>query len=130
MNKTFKPLLLFKTPDVLNEIVATRSMLIQDKVSLDQMMRAVLTIAVEHGLDKTWADDIYSVLSLDVEDPDIPRVFNTQQVCDILGINRNTLYSLIRSGDIPARKVGKGYRILASVIEQWLKSVTKRSLDG
>lgn len=42
---------------------------------------------------------------------DYPLVLTTEQVCEILQINRKTLYKMVESGILPGRKSGKGYKI-------------------
>ena len=40
-----------------------------------------------------------------------PPVLNTEQVCEVLHINRKTLYKMIDEGVLPGTKSGKGYKI-------------------
>ena len=42
---------------------------------------------------------------------DYPPVLDTRQVCEILHINRKTLYKMIEAGVIPGSKSGRGYRV-------------------
>ena len=37
-----------------------------------------------------------------------------------LGVGADCIYDLCRSGDIPARKVGKSWRLSKSAISEWL----------
>ena len=49
----------------------------------------------------------------------------TKQVCEILGINRKTLYKMIANGEIPGVKSGKGYKVSPDAVRNHLKG--KRS---
>ena len=39
----------------------------------------------------------------------------------ILKVSRNTMYNLVRTGAIPARKVGSEWRIMRSSLLTWMK---------
>lgn len=45
-----------------------------------------------------------------------PKVYTPGQVADILQLSKNTVYELIREGEIVAKRIGKVYRIPASSI--------------
>lgn len=45
-----------------------------------------------------------------------PKVYTPEQVAEILQLSKNTVYDLIRRGEIIAKKIGKVYRIPASSI--------------
>lgn len=45
-----------------------------------------------------------------------PKVYTPEQVADILQLSKNTVYELIKRGEIVAKKVGKAYRVPASSI--------------
>ena len=45
-----------------------------------------------------------------------------QEAADALRIDVKTMRRLIREGEIPARKVGKGWRIHPDAITDWLKA--------
>ena len=47
---------------------------------------------------------------------DYPLVLTTQQVCEILHINRKTLYKMIETGVLPGKKSGKGYKITRDTV--------------
>lgn len=38
-------------------------------------------------------------------------IIKTEDLCRMLSISKNTAYELIRSGQIPARRIGRIYRI-------------------
>jgi excisionase family DNA binding protein len=48
------------------------------------------------------------------------QVFNTCEACQYLRISRPTLLKLIAAGKIRAKKVGKGWRVLAAELERFL----------
>lgn len=41
----------------------------------------------------------------------IPKVYTPTQVASILQLTKNTVYDLIARGEIPAKRIGKVYRI-------------------
>jgi len=45
-----------------------------------------------------------------------PKVYTPEQVAEILQLSKATVYQLIKSGEIAAKKLGKVYRIPASSI--------------
>lgn len=46
----------------------------------------------------------------------ISKLYTPEQVADILQLSTNTVYSLIKRGEIIAKKIGKVYRISANSI--------------
>lgn len=40
-----------------------------------------------------------------------PDIVNVKDVCKMLHISKNTVYELIRSGRLPAKRIGRIYRI-------------------
>ncbi len=49
-------------------------------------------------------------------------VISVPDACKVLGVHRNTLYKLIRAGELPAFKLMAGgrWRFRRSDLEQWL----------
>lgn len=45
-----------------------------------------------------------------------PKVYTPEQVAGILQLSTNTVYELIRNGEIPAKRLGRVYRIPPSSI--------------
>ncbi len=52
-------------------------------------------------------------------------VLTVDEAKRILKISRKTLYSLIQSGQLPAVKVGRSWRIMAGNIEKYLRGEIK-----
>lgn len=40
-----------------------------------------------------------------------PDIIKIEELCRMLNISKNTAYELIRSGQVPARRIGRIYRI-------------------
>jgi excisionase family DNA binding protein len=55
----------------------------------------------------------------------VQRVFNTGEACRYLQISRPTFLKLIASGRIHALKIGKGWKVLESELEGFLKAENK-----
>ena len=49
------------------------------------------------------------------------EVLTTQEVCRYLRISRPTYLKLVYTNQIKARKVGKGWKVLRSEVEAYLK---------
>jgi excisionase family DNA binding protein len=54
------------------------------------------------------------------------EVLTLQELADYLKIPRSTLYKLVREGRVPCRKVGRHWRFLKPVIDQWLTAEKPR----
>lgn len=52
---------------------------------------------------------------------ELPAVFGTREVLRVLPLSRNTLYSLLRTRRIPAKKLGRTWIFLREEFEEWLK---------
>ena len=51
----------------------------------------------------------FSVFSYEYQD--FPTILKPSEVAEFLCIHKNTVYKLIRRGDLPAFRVGKSWRI-------------------
>lgn len=49
-----------------------------------------------------------------------PDVLTVDEVCNILRIARKTVYSLVKSGDLPSRRIGRIYRISKKQLVEYL----------
>ena len=49
------------------------------------------------------------------------RLFTVAEVAAVMRVSNMTVYRLIRSGELPALRVGKGYRIFESDLERFLE---------
>jgi excisionase family DNA binding protein len=45
------------------------------------------------------------------------------EVCDAMRVSNMTVYRLIKSGDLPAIRLGKAYRVLESEVERYLSGL-------
>ena len=58
-----------------------------------------------------------------VEQADWPLVGMTvDEAAAVLRVDRKTIFKAIQEGGLPARKVGKGYRISHAALDAWLSS--------
>ena len=48
-------------------------------------------------------------------------VLNIKEVCEILRIGRKTAYSLLKSGKLPYRKIGRCYKIPKAGLIRYLR---------
>jgi len=48
------------------------------------------------------------------------QMLTLKEAREMLKVSRNTMYSLIQQGSIPARKVGSSWRIVRHKLEDWM----------
>jgi excisionase family DNA binding protein len=53
-------------------------------------------------------------------DTELPRFIKTEEVLDCLKVTPRTLYRLIRTGQLPAVRVGRQWRFRKQDLENWL----------
>lgn len=51
-----------------------------------------------------------------------PDILSSQEVCQLLKISLHTLYNLIKTGELPARKVGGKYKIAKKSILNFINN--------
>ena len=65
-----------------------------------------------------------------VEYPSWPLIGMTlDETAEALRVDSKTLRGLIKQGDFPARKVGKGYRIDPEAVKRWLAEKPAKAED-
>jgi excisionase family DNA binding protein len=52
----------------------------------------------------------------------MPKMMTVKEVAEYLHIARGTVYRMMRSGQLPAFRIGSDYRIDADAIDRWTKS--------
>ncbi len=57
------------------------------------------------------------------------EILTVDEACAILKVSRKTIYNLINSGDLAAVKVGRGWRIMNSTLEKYLKGENRSEGD-
>ena len=71
-------------------------------------------------------------LSIEPEEcQDLPEILKPTEVAEFLCIHKNTVYKLIKRGDLPAFRVGKSWRIsrrdLSSLANCWDSLASRQS---
>lgn len=56
-------------------------------------------------------------------DGDEDHLLTVGEVCDAMRVSKMTVYRLIKSGDLPAIRLGKTYRVLESEVERYLSGL-------
>ncbi|MFP3153589.1 helix-turn-helix domain-containing protein [Lachnospiraceae bacterium ZAX-1] len=56
-----------------------------------------------------------------------PDVLNVQDICEILRIEKKTVYGLLQEGIIPSRRIGRLYRVSKQAIVDYLAVAKKTS---
>ena len=54
--------------------------------------------------------------------PSAPRFMTVTEVADIMRVSKMTVYRLIHSGEMPAIRVGKSFRVPESAVSQMIHS--------
>jgi excisionase family DNA binding protein len=52
---------------------------------------------------------------------DNDSIFSTQQACSYLGISRPTFLKYIKSGKIKAQKIGRGWKVVKSELDRFIR---------
>ena len=50
----------------------------------------------------------------------LPVVLTASEVMDILGVGKNTVYRLLNSGELPAIRIGRAWRVRLEELSQYL----------
>jgi len=51
------------------------------------------------------------------------QLLTVREVCDAMRVSNMTVYRLIKSGELPAIRLGKTYRVLESEVERYLSGL-------
>jgi len=51
----------------------------------------------------------------------IERIMNTREAAKYLGISKVTLYKLIKNGTIPAKRIGKEWRLAKTALDEIIR---------
>jgi excisionase family DNA binding protein len=57
------------------------------------------------------------------------KFYTLEQVAEMLGVNYQLIYRLVRSGDLPALKIGRIYRITQDGLDEYLKAQNTQSAN-
>lgn len=64
-----------------------------------------------------------------MENRPAPRFRTVSEVADMMRVSRMTVYRLIHSGEMPAIRVGKSFRVPEAVVEQMLQAGIVEQVD-
>lgn len=62
--------------------------------------------------------------------PKEKEFLSLEEVADLMGVNYQLIYKLVRSGEIPAARLGRIYRILRRDLDQYLEKSKSSSTGG
>lgn len=57
-----------------------------------------------------------------MEQQSAPRFMTVSEVADIMRVSKMTVYRLIHSGEMPAIRVGKSFRVPEAAVGQWIRA--------
>lgn len=58
------------------------------------------------------------------------EIMRFEEVMEFLNIGKNTLYTLLNSGEITAFKIGKVWKIPKKSVEEYITKKVQKSLNG
>ena len=64
-------------------------------------------------------EDFYEVLDMRKQEQ-LPIVLTPAEAMDVLGVGKNTMYRLLNSGQLPAVRIGRSWRITGNALEDYL----------
>ncbi|MCD4549967.1 MULTISPECIES: helix-turn-helix domain-containing protein [unclassified Schaalia] len=64
-----------------------------------------------------------------MEHKSAPRLMTVSEVADVMRVSRMTVYRLIHSGEMPAIRVGKSFRVPEVVVNQLLHAGLAEQTD-
>ena len=66
-------------------------------------------------------EDFYEALDMRKQEQ-LPIVLTPAEVMDVLGVGKNTMYRLLNSGQLPAVRIGRSWRITQTALDEFLLS--------
>ena len=64
-------------------------------------------------------EDFYEVLDMRKQEQ-LPIVLTPAEAMDVLGVGKNTMYWLLNSGQLPAVRIGRSWKISLDAIHQFI----------
>jgi len=61
---------------------------------------------------------------------DTIKFYSLEQVAELLGVNYQLVYKLVRSGELPTMRVGKVYRVLEADLQDYIQIGRTNLHDG
>lgn len=55
--------------------------------------------------------------------PPRARMLTVEQVAQVFGVGRMSVYRLIHAGDLPAYRIGRSFRVEPAAVERYLRAV-------
>ena len=82
-----------------------------------------MPISTQEVFMMTRYDDRYDEFGYEREDYDgtleLNEYLTPREVMELLAIGKNTFYKMVRSGELPAFRIGKQWRVKRAEMEQW-----------
>lgn len=74
------------------------------------------------GFDMTYRDSTYSFEREDNPLERFPALLTPLEVMDILGVGKNTVYRLLNSGELPAIRIGRSWKITENALTDFINT--------
>lgn len=66
--------------------------------------------------------------STPIADPNIPRLFTTDQIAERLAVSKRTVYTLIQRGELRSVTVGRARRIPAKSLDEFIDNLGRAAV--
>lgn len=65
-------------------------------------------------------EDFYESMEMEKQEQ-LPIILTPAEAMDVLGVGKNTMYRLLNSGQLPAVRIGRSWRISMDAIHQFIR---------
>jgi len=57
-------------------------------------------------------------------------LLDLEEAAEVMGVERTTVYRLVRAGEIPALKIGKLWKVPKDLLLEWIHDQARANLQG
>lgn len=90
------------------------------RITLRNIYFVTLYLSPKYVID-LWLSPLYIIYQGGARVDLNKEVFNPEEAAEWLGVHSQTVYRLLRSGELPGKKIGQQWRIHKGALEAYLK---------